>query len=141
MKPAALVVLAALVSTARADVLATQIQRVDDCARHRRRIIAVVTGGLGAATFAVGVAHGIGAIVDWHHLENSNRCDAHHVCNADGVRLTDRANSLGRASDLLIGAGLLVAGGAVVIWLTAPDVRLVPVVEPTGAGAMLRGRF
>ncbi|HEV7559021.1 MAG TPA: hypothetical protein VGO00_26290 [Kofleriaceae bacterium] len=141
MKAVALAVVIAMASTARADVLATQIQRVDDCARHRRRIIAVITGGLGAATFTVGVIHGIGAFVDWHHLEHSNRCDAHHVCNADGVRLTDRANSLGRASDLLIGAGLLVAGGAVVIWLTAPDARIVPVVEPTGAGAMLRGQF
>jgi hypothetical protein len=141
MKAIALAAIIAITSTARADVLASQLQRADDSASHRWRIVAVIAGSLGAASVAVGLAHGIGAIADWHDLENSDRCDAHGVCNADGVRLTNRANSLATASDLLIGAGLLVLIGAGELWVTTSTFEVVPIVQPTTAGVQVRTRF
>jgi hypothetical protein len=137
----AIVAVLAAAMPARADVLGTQLQRFDDHAHHRRRIVAVITASVGAASVAVGAAHGIGAFVDWHHLTQSNRCDAFHVCNADGARLTDRAASLARAADIFLGSGLVVVAIAAGIWISARDVQIAPVYVPDGAGVVARTQF
>jgi hypothetical protein len=120
----------------------------DDSSRHTRRIITVVTGSVGIAGVAVGVAHGIGAYQDWHEVLDRHLCDAEHVCNPDGVRLSDRSRGLARGADILIASGLLVTGAAVVLWVTAQEVKpephttcVVPTVTPTLVGAAVMAWF
>ena len=116
--------------------------KLDDSARHRRRIIAVITGSVGAASVAVGIAHAIGASSNWHDFKSGpgEPCDSALVCNAAGQRAIDRAKGLARGADILIGSGLAVVGIAAAIWFTAPEPRIVPLVG-SATGAALAGRF
>jgi len=131
------VVLAAI--PARADIVADAAVRLDDSARHRRRVIAVIVGSVGAASVAVGIAHGIGAASNWHDFTagRGEPCDSALVCNDAGRRAIDRAKGLARGADILIGSGLAVVGIAAAIWFTAPEPRVVP----TGNGVAITGRF
>jgi hypothetical protein len=124
---------------------------VEATTRRTRRIIAIVFGSIGVAGLAVGVGHGIGALEDWHSVQNQHLCDAGHVCNPEGVFLTDRAKGLATGSDIVTGASIVVTGISLAIYLTSrepspgdrPDraVRIVPSVAPGSAGAVVVGHF
>ncbi len=105
--------------------------------RFVRRTIAVVVGSIGAASIIVGGLHAIGSIEDRHQADGL--CDP--TCNSEGSFLANRAHGLARGAEILIGSGLAVVGIGVALWATAPEVRIVPVVAPTGAAAMLQLRF
>jgi len=123
-------------------VAATLPTKLDDSARHRRRIIAVITGSVGAASVVVGIAHGIGAASNWHDFKSGpgEPCDRALVCTAAGQRAIDRAKGLARGADILIGSGLAVVGIAAAIWFTAPEPRVVPLVGPA-TGVAFSARF
>ena len=123
--------LASLGSSVRAD------PKVDDHDRFVRRTIAVVIASLGAASVIVGTAHAVGSVEDRH--EADGLCTP--TCDDKGAFLSNRATNLAHAAELLIGSGLAAIGIGALVWLTAPGVRVVPVVTPAETGAMLELRF
>jgi len=133
---------------AAAPAAAPSAPAVDDLARHHRRIIALIVGGIGVASIIVGAAHGIGATEDWHEVLDEHLCDSGHVCNPKGDFLTVRSGKLATAADIFVPSGIGVVAIGAVIWFTAPDVkvlgtslRVTPSISPSSAGMLVEAYF
>ena len=109
----------------------------------RRKLYAFGAMGVGGATFVTGVVFGVLARSKWN--------DAKAVC--DGACTTpedvDRANDIGSQarskatlSTVFTIAGLAIAAGGVVLYVTMPaETRIAPTASDTGAGVTFSGRF
>ena len=123
-----------------------------------RRVAAIVVGGVGVAALAAGVYFALHAR---SKLQESDAACAGNQCTMEGVALNDEARSSARAADFLIGGGLVAAGVATYLFLTArPDggatasggagasttawahrLALVPELGPGGAALAVGGTF
>lgn len=84
-----------------------------------RRTIAIVTGGLGVASFATGsLLFGL-ASSKWSNAQE-NHCRTPTLCDAEGVALAGDAKTFADAATGLLVGGAVLAGVGVVLFATAP---------------------
>ena len=110
-----------------------------------QRIAAVATGSVGVAGLVAGGVLGLMARWAWRRADAA--CPRHLACTPEAHAESARSLSLATGSTItFIGGGAAVAGG-LILWLTTPaskpsaDPRVVPVVGPGVAGAMVTGAF
>jgi len=124
-------------------------QRVADEQRiaHRRKVIAYGLVGGGAVSLGVSLTLGILARGQWSDAKDAG-CTSDGICPTPaGTDLVDRAATKADIATYVGGAGLLLVGAGVVVYLTSPkphteaELRLVPSGGPGTAGVTLLGRF
>jgi hypothetical protein len=113
--------------------------------RDVQRVIAIVTGGVGAVSVLVGVSLGAHALT--LNGDAKSECPTNSTCTAQGASDADGAVKSGTVSTILISAGAALVAGGVVLFLTAPQpkhetrakLRVVPILAPGAIG--LSGSF
>jgi hypothetical protein len=110
-----------------------------------QRVVGLVAAGAGAA--AVGAGAVLGFMARATHDDALTHCNSGLACDAEGVRLGDRASSQATASTIaFLAGGALIATGAV-LYFVAPSAHpmsrawLAPVPIDHGAGASVGGVF
>jgi tetratricopeptide (TPR) repeat protein len=125
-------------------------------APQRRKQLALVVGGAGAASLGAGLVFGTLARRKWD--EAKALCGGDTVCEdpavlARGNALVDDARGHARISTVLVGSGAILLGAGAVLWLTAPShraasdtasdtaLRITPQLGPGLAAVTLGGTF
>jgi len=124
-------------------------KRVDDerrVARNRKRIALGLTGG-GVVSLGVATTLAIMARSGWNRAKDLG-CDDSGSCeDAAGRREVDRAATRADLATYFGGAGLLLVGAGVFVYVTTPkarserELRVVPAIASRSAGVLLEGRF
>jgi len=116
--------------------------------RRRTRVIAAYTiGGIGAASLVTGVLLGVYANNKYQaQLEGPNpncmKTDGVSTCNGDGYRAQNDAITVAKVGTGFGIGGVLLLGGAAVVFLTAPkDLVVVPTATASSGGLAVVGRF
>jgi hypothetical protein len=98
--------------------------------------VAVVAGGVGAASLLVGSFFGIRAFSKWG--ASKDNCVGTR-CNDQGLGDVDGAKTSATLANVLIGVGVAGLGAGTVLWLTAKDTTVGLSVTP--GGAVVKGAF
>lgn len=85
-----------------------------------RRKWAYVTGGVGAASIAVGAVTGI-VTLSKKRTANANCSDHYRVCNQAGVDANESGRTYGALSAIGLSVGLVGVAAGAYLWLTAPS--------------------
>lgn len=113
--------------------------------RRRTRVYAAYAlGGIGAASLVTGVVLAISARSKYNAEFDSGRCSPGDppMCTTDGKRAQDDAIARANIATVFGVGGLLVMGGAAVVFLTAPkDVVVIPTATASSGGLAVVGRF
>jgi hypothetical protein len=114
---------------------------------RRRKQIAFGLGIGGGVSLGVATTLTLMARSGWNHAKDLGCTDA-GVCPDDaGKREVDRAATKADIATYVGGAGLLLVGAGVFIYVTSPkphtetELRMVPTMSPHGAGVSLEGWF
>jgi hypothetical protein len=118
-------------------------------AGRTRRILGVSTGGAGVVALAAGLGVGWTAMSRWNDAFDQGLCDRDtRLCTPEGQAQADTARSRANLSNVLVGAGVVLAATGVVLYLSAPNAepaerraRVVPVAGPDGLGFAVVGGF
>ncbi|WP_437876233.1 hypothetical protein [Sorangium sp. So ce513] len=108
-----------------------------------QRVLGIVVGGAGLAAAAVGAGFGVHAMAK-RDASNDGHCDAQDYCDAEGLGLREQSLGAARVSTIaFVGAGLALAGGAVLFFTAPSGERAAPQVGVSlgPLGASVRGRF
>jgi hypothetical protein len=100
-----------------------------------RRMIGIVVGSAGVVLAGVGAGFGFAALSNEHTSEAT--CLGNVCTDQHGIDLHERAKSQAMVSDALIATGIVALGVGVVLYLTAPKVR----VTPSASRLVLGGSF
>ncbi len=107
-----------------------------------QKVGALAIGGVGIAGIAVGSVFGVLASSAWN--KSKSECSA-TSCPPDGhaQAVADHTTTVtfGTVSTVAFIAGGVLAAGGVVLFLTAPRVRIEPSLGPASAGVLMRGEF
>ncbi|NVB79428.1 MAG: hypothetical protein HOV81_13620 [Kofleriaceae bacterium] len=76
-------------------------------------------------------------------LFDDGDCDANHVCNAHGVEVADRAQTLGNVATVVGGIGVAASITGAILVFTAPraEQRIIPTGSNREVGFAITGRF
>ncbi len=85
-----------------------------------QRTVAIVAGAVGLVGVGVGSVYGLSALGKLDDARNGH-CNADDVCDDEGIRLREEAETAGTASTaaFCVGGGVIAAG--LILWLTADD--------------------
>jgi hypothetical protein len=116
---------------------------------NTRRLVGYAGVGVGAVAVLGGVGMGWMTIRARNDAFDSGACNRDTLlCSVEGQAEMDTAHDRALYANILVGAGVVVAGAGLVLWLTAPKQReslessaLVPLVSPDQVGLALSGRF
>ena len=104
-----------------------------------RRIAALVVGGVGAAVVGVGAYLNLTGKSNYYEVAN-NSCSKGICPDWDTANQAQRAANQGTIGMVVLGAGVLVLGGAATLWLTAPSPQASgSLVQPSVAVSLLPG--
>lgn len=114
-----------------------------------RRRIGQITTIAGAAAIGTGIGLGLYAwhLYDGQYPDHCTKADGGDHCDADGLRNTDRARSIGTVGTVVGIAGVVAAGVGAYLWLRSPastehlPVALVPAIGADQLGVAALGRF
>lgn len=121
------------------------MEAVEEYASNRaRRTTGYVIGGIGVATFAVGVVFGVAAIVSSNEAKSCSPCTRGSTDAAASDQATDRALVFANLSNVTIPLGLVgSAVGAYLVLSAGPGhkVAVAPSTTPSSAGVSLSGAW
>lgn len=105
-----------------------------------QKTLAVISGGLGLVGIALGATFGAFAVSsqDQQHVDCGPSACPHYLQSLTDY---DYAQRNATASTISFVAGGVLAAAGVVLWFTAPRVRIVPVAAANGAGVTLAWVF
>lgn len=116
-------------------------------ATSHRRLWAVVIGGAGLATAAVGLGFGVHAQRSWDASRDPSHCNDANICTAEGTAEIATARRAATTSTWLVASGGALLVTAAVVWWTAPSrasertTTIAPVLDPRSPGVSLSGSF
>lgn len=116
-------------------------------AASHRRIWAVVIGGAGLATAAVGLGFGVHAQRSWDASRDPSHCNDANICTAEGTAEIATARRAATTSTWLVASGGALLVTAAVVWWTAPSraserrTTIAPVLDPRSPGVAVSGSF
>lgn len=113
-----------------------------------RRVAGLITGGAGLAVLALGIGVGVDAAATWDEAFESGACNPMTlVCTPEGQARTDTARTRARASNVLVGTGIVAIAAGAILYATAPSARsqraarLVPFTAEDTFGMAVIGDF
>lgn len=114
------------------------------------RIAGLAVAGAGVAALGVGGYFALHARSRYADSKDDGACNAANQCNEAGGKLRDDAIEAANAATISALVGAALTGAGVALWVLAPpkrptgiarSVQAIPVLEPSRAGVLLRGRF
>jgi hypothetical protein len=114
-----------------------------------RRVLGITGASVGLVSVLAGLGVGWSARNARDDAFNSGACDRDtSLCTMAGQYLMDTAHRRALYADILVGAGVVLAGTGIVLWLSAPKHKqkrpssaLVPTAGPDHFGVAFSGRF